>query len=97
MTNPTPVKRKRTMTTFAVGLLLLDGALLLVAAFWAKNWLLGGLGVAFVAMAVAVILYWRRYQQALEDVMRARDALKAEAQELRRLIQERKDSEVQEG
>jgi hypothetical protein len=36
-------------------------------------------------------VYWRRYQQALEDVMRARDALKSEAQELRRLIQERKD------
>jgi len=79
------------MTTFAVGLLLLDGALLLIAAVWARNWLLGVLGAAFIGMAGAVIMYWRRYQQALEDVMRARDALKEEAQELRRLIQERKD------
>jgi len=79
------------MTTFAVGLLLLDGVLLLIAAFWARNWLLGILGCAFILLAGVVILYWRRYQRALEDVMRARDALKAEAQELRRLIQERKD------
>ena len=78
------------MTTFAVGLLLLDGALLLIAAFWARTWLLGVLGLAFIFMAGAVIVYWRRYQQALEDVARARDALKAEARELRRLIQERK-------
>jgi hypothetical protein len=88
---PAPGYRKRTMTTFAVGLLLLDGALLLIAAFWARNWLLGVLGAAFLAMAGAVVVYWRRYQQALEDVMRARDALKAEAQELRRLIQEREE------
>jgi uncharacterized membrane protein YccC len=79
------------MTTFAVGLLVLDGALLLIAAYWARNWLLGVLGAAFIGMAGVVILYWRRYQQALEDVMRARDALKEEAQELRRLIQQRKD------
>ena len=79
------------MTTFAVGLLLLDGGLLLIAAFWVHNWLLGFLGAAFLLMAGAVIVYWRRYQHALEDVARASEALKAEAQELRRLIQLRKD------
>ena len=84
------------MTTFAVGLLVLDGALLLIAAFWARNWLLGVLGAAFMAMAGAVIVYWRRYQHALEDVVRASEALKAEAQELKRLIQERKDRQVPE-
>ena len=93
---PNPIRRKRTMTTFAVGLLLLDGALLLIAAIWTRSWLLGVLGIAFVFMAGAVVVYWRRYQQALEDVSRARDALKAEAQELRRLLQERKDHQVPE-
>ena len=78
------------MTTFAVGLLLLDGALLLIAAVWARSWLLGVLGVGFVFMAGAVVVYWRRYRKALDDVVRASEALKAEAQELRRLIQERK-------
>ena len=79
------------MTTFAVGLLVLDGALLLIAAWWARNWLLGVLGGGFILMAGAVIVYWRRYQNALADVVRASEALKAEAQELRRLIQQRKD------
>lgn len=78
------------MTTVAVGLLLLDGALLLIAAFWARNLVLGLLGGLFVLLAAGVIVYWRRYRAALEDVERARAALKAEASELRRLIQERK-------
>ena len=91
MPDPSPFRHKRTMTTFAVGLLLLDGILLLVAAFWARNWVLGLLGAGFIVMAAGVIVYWRRYRDALEDVERAKTALKAEAQELRRLIQQRKD------
>jgi membrane protein implicated in regulation of membrane protease activity len=91
---PPPVlasrRRKRNMTTFAVGLLLLDGALLLMAAVWTRNWMLGALGTMFVILAGAVIVYWRRYRQALEEVDQAREALKAEALELRRLIEERK-------
>lgn len=89
---PVPVsnRRKRTMTTFAVGLLLLDGALLIMAAVWTRNWLLGGLGAIFIILAGAVIVYWRRYRKALDEVDQAREALKAEALELRRLIQERK-------
>jgi membrane protein implicated in regulation of membrane protease activity len=91
---PPPVlasgRRKRTMTTVAVGLLLLDGALLLMAAVWTRNWMLGALGTMFVILAGAVIVYWRRYRQALEEVDQAREALKAEALELRRLIEERK-------
>jgi membrane protein implicated in regulation of membrane protease activity len=89
---PVPVsnRRKRTMMTFAVGLLLLDGALLLMAAVWTRNWMLGALGTMFVILAGAVIMYWRRYRQALEEVDQAREALKAEALELRRLIEERK-------
>lgn len=79
------------MTTFAVGLLVLDGALLLIAAYWARSWLLGILGGTFIFMAGAVIGFWRRYQNALADVVRASEALKAEARELRRLIQQRKD------
>ncbi|MEP7326149.1 MAG: hypothetical protein ABI836_09395 [Gemmatimonadota bacterium] len=82
------------MTTFAVGLLLLDGVLLVIAAFWTHSWVLGGLGLAFFFMAAGVIIYWRRYQQALDDVVRASEALKAEAQELRRLIQQRKEGQT---
>jgi len=85
------------MTTFAVGLLVLDGSLLLIAAWWTRNWLLGILGAAFMVMAGAVIVFWRRYQRALEDVVKASEALKAEAQELRRLIQQRKDNQALDG
>jgi cell division protein FtsL len=90
MPEVTPFRRRRTMTTLAVGLLLLDGALLLIAAFWAKNLVLGLLGGLFVLLAAGVVVYWRRYRQALADVERASAELKEQAQELRRLIQQRK-------
>ena len=83
--------RKRTMTFLAVGLLLLDGALLLLAGFWAKNILLGVLGAGFLVLAGSVLLYYRRYRRTLAEVDQAREALRAEALELRRLIQERKE------
>jgi membrane protein YdbS with pleckstrin-like domain len=80
---------KRTMTILAVALLLLDGVLLLLAAFYLKNWGMALLGALLVLMAVGVLLYYRRYAKVLAEVQQAKEALRVELAELRRLVRER--------
>ena len=80
---------KRTMTTFAVGLLALDGVLLLVAAYYLKSLGMVILGVVLIIMAGGVLMYYRRYARTLAEVQRAKESLRAELVELRRLVNER--------
>lgn len=80
------------MTTFAVGLLLADGFLLLLAAGWARKWFLGVFGLILIVLATGILLYYRRYQRALAEVEHAKEALRAELSELKRLVQERERS-----
>jgi len=77
------------MTTFAVALLLLDGVLLLLAAWYLKNVGMALLGGLLVIMSVVVILYYRRYARTMAEVQQAKDALRAELHELKRLVKER--------
>lgn len=77
------------MTTFAVALLLLDGVLLLVAAVYLKSWGMAALGILLIVISVAVVLYYRRYARAIAEVQQAKDALRGELEELRRLVKER--------
>lgn len=92
---PPPVSRprKRTLTVLAGGMLLLDGILMLIAGWFTRSWILAALGIGFFVLAGGTIAYYFRYQRALADVERARDALKAEAALLRQLIQERHERE----
>jgi membrane protein implicated in regulation of membrane protease activity len=80
---------KRTLTTLAVALLLLDGVLLLLASWYLRNWGMALLGALLVAMSVVVILYYRRYARAMAEVQQAKDALRVELNELKRLVKER--------
>ncbi len=80
------------MTVIAVGLLLLDGILLLMAAWYLRSWLMAALGVALLLMSAGIVVYSRRYARTLAEVAQVRDALQAEIVELRRLVQQR-DSE----
>ena len=80
---------KRTMTILAVALLLLDGVLLLLAAYYLKHWGMALLGLLLILMSVGVLLYYRRYARAMAEVEQARDALRAELGELTRLVRER--------
>jgi len=80
---------KRTLTTLAVALLLLDGVLLLLAAWYLKNWGMALLGTLLVVMAGVVMLYYRRYARAMAEVQQAKDALRVELNELKRLVKER--------
>jgi hypothetical protein len=77
------------MTTLAVGLLALDGILLLIAAAYLQSVGMGLLGGLLIAMAVGVLLYYRRYAKAIAEVEAAKNALRAELDELRRLVRER--------
>lgn len=77
------------MTTLAVALLLLDGVLLLAAAYYLKNWGMALLGGLLLVMSAGVLLYYRRYAKAIAEVQQAKDALQAELAELKRLVKER--------
>lgn len=80
---------KRTLTTFAVALLLLDGVLLLLAAWYLKNWGMALLGAILMLMSGVVIFYYRRYARTMAEVRQAKDALGVELNELKRLVKER--------
>jgi hypothetical protein len=77
------------MTILAVGLLLLDGVLLLIAAYYLRSAGMALLGGLLILMSVGVLLYYRRYAKAIADVQQAKHALQAELAELRRLVKER--------
>ncbi len=51
-----------------MGFLALDGALLLMAGIWLRRIGLVAWGIVFAMGAVAVFLYWRRYQQHLREI-----------------------------
>jgi hypothetical protein len=80
---------RRTITIFAVGLLLLDGVLLLVAAYLTRNWILATVGLVAIVLASGVLVYYRKYRKAIEEVRLAKTRLRSELEELRRLINER--------
>jgi hypothetical protein len=70
------------MTVFAVGLLLLDGILLLFAGWWARQWYLGAGGALLVLLSLGVVVYYRRHRAALAELARARETLRGELKEL---------------
>ena len=77
------------MTTLAVALLLLDGVLLLLAAWYLRNLGMALLGGLLVIMSAVVILYYRRYARTMAEVQQTKEALRAELNELKRLVKER--------
>lgn len=77
---------RRTLTTFAVGFLLLDAVLLVYAGAALGRPGLLGLGTACLGLAVVVVVAWRRYRRALADIERARREMKAEVEAIRDLL-----------
>jgi hypothetical protein len=78
------------MTMIAVGVLVLDGALLTVAGLWSDRLGLILSGVALIGLAGAVILLWRRQVRVLAEINKARAEIRDEAVALRELLKERK-------
>jgi len=78
--------RGRIGTLFAVGFLVLDGVLLLLAGLWGRRLgpAVGGIGC--LAAAGLVHLYWRRHRRAVEELAHARRAVQDEVRALRDLL-----------
>ena len=76
------LRTSRTLTVLAVGFLLLDGVLLLLAAMWSRRVSLALWGIVFVLGDAGVGVYWRYHTRRLSEL---RQALQAEAMELMRL------------
>jgi hypothetical protein len=78
--------RGRALTILAVGCLVLDGVLLLLAGIWTDRAGLLLAGAACLGAGGVVVLLWRRYVRAVADVDRARLELRSEIRALRDLI-----------
>lgn len=77
---------RRTLTTFAVGFLLLDAVLLGLAAVAAARPLLFIPAGVCAGAAVLVVVAWRRYRRTLAELADARREMKQEAESLRELL-----------
>jgi hypothetical protein len=76
----------RLLTWFAVGFLVLDGLLLLLAALWSRRPGPGIGGLVCLAAAAGVVALWRRHRRRLNELQEARRALAAEARSLQALL-----------
>lgn len=76
----------RTLTTLAVGFLLLDAVLLALAGVGFDRPLFVALAVLFAVAALVVVLAWRRYRRTLVELDEARREMKREVEEIRALL-----------
>lgn len=79
----------RPLATFAVGFLLLDAVLLVWLGLELGRGRLVAGGIVCALGAAAVVVLWRRYRRTLADLDASRREMKAEAEEIRRLLRER--------
>lgn len=77
----------RTLTTFTVGFLLLDGVLLAYSGFALGRRMLVFWGGVCLLAAALVVVGWRRYRRAMADLEQARQEMQAEAESIRELLQ----------
>ncbi len=84
-----PASTSGPLTLLAFGFLAIDAILLMLAGLWSDRVVLVILGVVFAVAAVGVLLYWRAHQRQLEEIAKARDDLRAEAEALRELIKKK--------
>lgn len=83
---PKAAPRGRALTVFAVGCVLLDGVLLLLAGVWSGHpGLIAGAVICGI-LAVGVLFLWRRQQRLLAEMVEARQAVRDEALALRDLL-----------
>ena len=80
--------RGRIGTLVAVGFLLLDGVLLLLAGLWGRKPGPAVGGIVCLGAAVLVQLYWRRHRRMQDELAEARRVLQEEARALRDLLRQ---------
>jgi hypothetical protein len=79
------------LTIIAVGVLSLDGVLLLAAGLWSHRPILLALGAVMLVLAVGVYLLWRRQVRVLDEIARARAEMRAEVKALQGMLKEKRD------
>lgn len=77
----------RTLSLLAAAFLAFDGAALFAGGLWLRRPMLAVVGGALFLSSGLVVLYWRRHQRQLAEIVDARRAVSAEARALRDLIQ----------
>jgi hypothetical protein len=78
----------RSLTLLASGFLGFDGAALVGLGIWAGRPGLVAAGLVVFASSGLVLWYWRRHLRRLDEIAAARRALRAEAEDMRRLLRE---------
>jgi hypothetical protein len=78
----------RSLTLLAAGLLGLDGAALVGLGAWAGRPGMMTVGLALLGSAGLVLWFWRHHLRRLDEIAAQRQALRAEAEEIRRLLRE---------
>ena len=86
-----PARRGRALTIIAVGVLSLDGVLLLLAGLWSHHPILLAMGAVMLLLAVGVNLLWRRQVRVLDEIAQARAEMQAEVQALQGILREKRD------
>ncbi len=80
--------RTRALLLVAVGVLLLDAALLILAGVWTDRMGLVAGGAASAIIAAVLLFSWRRHLRRLEDITAARLDLKNEVKGLGKLTRD---------
>jgi len=83
------MRASRTLTTFTVGFLLLDGLLLGYSGLALGRWMLVFWGGVCLLAAALVVVGWRRYRRAMSELERARREMRAEVASIRELLQDK--------
>jgi uncharacterized membrane protein YqjE len=86
-TPATPV-RGRTITLFAVGVLVLDGVLLLLIGLWSRTLWAGVGGTVCLLVAGGVLQLWQRHRRILAELAEGRAEMRDEARSLRDLLRD---------
>ena len=79
----------RTLTTFAVGFLMLDALLLTYGGVALRRPILVAAGGLCALVTVLVVIGWRRYRRTLAELERARRDVRAEVDSIRELLHSR--------
>lgn len=77
----------RTLTTLAVGFVLLDGVLLVYAGAVLHRTALIVAGAVCGVLSIAVIYGWRRYRRAMAELAAARREMREHVEAMRDLLQ----------
>jgi membrane protein implicated in regulation of membrane protease activity len=76
----------RSLTLVAAGFLAFDGAALVGLGIWSGRGAFLVTGVVLFLSSGLVLLFWRRHLRRLDEIDEARQELRDEAEELRRLL-----------